>query len=230
VKISLNWIKDYVNLDGISTEEIVDKLTMSGLEVEDFVNQNKKYSGIIVGLVKDVMKHPDADKLTVCTVFDGKTDLQVVCGAPNVDKGQKVVFAPVGTLIPSNGIIINKAKIRGEESNGMICSEAELELGDDHSGIIVLDKKLKEGTPLTEALGLDDVILEIGITPNRPDALSHIGIARDLSAIFDRELTYPEIKLKESKEKASAYASIEIIDSENCPRYSSRIIKNVTIK
>ncbi len=230
MKVSLNWIKEYVNLKDIPIQEIIDKLTMSGLEVEDSINQKEIYKDFIVALVTSKEKHPNADKLSVCNVNTGNENLQVVCGAPNVDKGQKVIFAPVGTIIPSNGMIIGKAKIRGAESNGMICSEAELELGDDHSGIIVLDENLKEGTPLTEALRLDDVILEIGITPNRPDALSHIGIARDLSAIFDRELTYPEIKLKESKEKASAYASIEIIDSENCPRYSSRIIKNVTIK
>ncbi len=230
MKVSLNWIKEYVNLKDIPVQEIIDKLTMSGLEVEDSINQREIYKDFIVVLITSKEKHPNADKLSLCKVNTSKEELQVVCGATNVDKGQKVVFAPVGTIIPSNGMIISKAKIRGVESNGMICSEAELELGDDHSGIIVIDENFKEGTPLTEVLGLDDVILEIGITPNRSDALSHIGIARDLSAIFDRELTYPKIKLIESKEKASAYASIEIIDSENCPRYSSRIIKNVTIK
>jgi len=182
LKISLNWIKEYVNLDGISSEEIVDKLTMSGLEVEDYVDQNKKYFGIIVGLVKDVQKHPNADKLTVCTVYDGKTDLTVVCGAPNVKDGQNIVFAPIGTIIPKGEMEMKKVKIRGVESYGMICAEDELDLSDDHSGIMVLNDDLSAGTSISDALKLNDVVLEIAITPNRPDALSHIGVARDLSA------------------------------------------------
>ncbi len=230
MKVSLNWLKDYVDLDDISVQEIVDKLTMSGLEVEDFINQKEVYKDFIVGLVTSKEKHPNADKLSLCKVNNGKEELQVVCGAPNVATGQKIIFAPVGSVIPLNGMKLGKAKIRGTESFGMICSEAELELGNDASGIKVLDEKLKEGTPLTEALGLDDVIMEIAITPNRPDALSHIGVARDLSAIFDRELKYPLIELNESDELAGSVASVEIVDKENCPRYSSRIIKNVTIK
>ncbi|MCZ7612785.1 MAG: hypothetical protein M5T52_04390 [Ignavibacteriaceae bacterium] len=109
MKISLNWIKEYVNLDGISTDEIVNQLTMSGLEVEDFEDQNKKYSGIIVGLVKDTSKHPDADRLTICTLFDGNNELQVVCGASNVAAGQNVAFAPIGTNIPKGNVEIKKS-------------------------------------------------------------------------------------------------------------------------
>ncbi|HSP88500.1 MAG TPA: phenylalanine--tRNA ligase subunit beta, partial [Ignavibacteriaceae bacterium] len=167
---------------------------------------------------------------SLCKVNNGKEELQVVCGAVNVAAGQKIVFAPVGSTIPFNGMKLNKAKIRGVESFGMICSQAELNLGNDASGILILDDKLKEGTALTEALGLDDAILEIAITPNRPDALSHIGIARDLSAIFNRELIYPEIKIDEAKEVANNFASVEILDKENCPRYTSRVIRNVTVK
>lgn len=230
MKISLNWLKDYVDLDGIKVTEIIDKLTMSGLEVEDFVNQSELYKDFIVGEVTSKEKHPNADKLTVCKVNTGTEEFQVICGAPNVDKGQKVVFAPVGTTIPLSGMKLSKAKIRGTVSFGMICSEAELELGDDETGILVLDKTLKTGTPLPEALALDDLILEIAITPNRPDALSHIGVARDLSAIFDREFKLPSISLAESSEQSKDYASIEILDTENCPRYSSRIVKNIQIK
>ena len=199
MKISLNWIKDYVNLDGITTDEIVDKLTMSGLEVEDYIDESKIYSGIIVGLVKEVEKHPDADKLTVCTVYDGKSDLKVICGAPNVAKGQNVVFAQIGSKIPQGEMEIKKVKIRGVESNGMICAEDELELSDDHSGIMILDDQFSAGTPISEALNLNDVILDIAITPNRPDALSHIGVARDLSAIFNRDLRIPKLDYKESQ-------------------------------
>jgi phenylalanyl-tRNA synthetase beta chain len=230
LKISLNWIKDYVKLDDISTEEIVDKLTMSGLEVEDYFDQNEKFSGIIVGKVNKVEKHPDADRLTVCTVFDGKEDLQIVCGAPNVKEGQTVALAPVGVNIPKENFKIEKVKIRGVHSEGMICAEDELELSDDHSGIVVLDDNLEAGTPLTEALGLNDTILEIAVTPNRPDALSHLGTARDLAAIFNLDLKIPKIDLNESNKEASEYASIEIEDTINCPRYSAKIVTEVEVK
>ncbi|MEJ2495008.1 MAG: hypothetical protein P8Y79_11855 [Ignavibacteriaceae bacterium] len=230
MKISLNWIKDYVDLKGISTKEIVNKLTMSGLEVEDVFDQNETYKGFVVGFVDEKEKHPNADRLSVCKVNDGKEFFQVICGAPNVEQGQKVVFAPIGTIIPKGNFEIKKAKIRGVESNGMICAEDELELSDDHSGIMVLDSKFKAGTSLTKALKLDDVILEIAITPNRPDALSHIGVARDLAAIFNRKLSIPKVKLNESKSNIKSAASIEIIDAENCPRYSGKVVKNVDIK
>jgi phenylalanyl-tRNA synthetase beta chain len=230
VKISLNWIKEYVNLDGISTEEIVEKLTMSGLEVEDYIDQNKKYSRIIVGLVKDVQKHPNADKLTVCTLYDGKTDLTVVCGAPNVQKGQNVVFAPIGSIIPKGNMEMKKVKIRSVESNGMICAEDELELGDDHSGIMVLNDDFSAGTPVNEALKLNDVLLEIAVTPNRPDALSHIGIARDLSAIFNRELRIPKLDFQESQQDIKQLASVEIEDKINCPHYSAKVVTGLIIK
>ena len=229
MKISLNWIKDYINLDGIMNEEIVDKLTMSGLEVESYVDETKKYSGIVVGLVKEVEKHPDADKLTVCTVYDGNSDLKVICGAPNVKKGQNVVFAQIGSVVPKDEMEIKKVKIRGVESNGMICAEDELELSDDHSGIIVLDDQFSAGTPISEVLNLNDVILDIAITPNRPDALSHIGVARDLSAIFNRELRIPKLDYKESQQNIKHLASVEIEDKVNCPRYSASVVTGVKI-
>jgi len=230
LKVSLNWLKEYVNLDGISVDEIVDKLTMCGLEVEDYINQQEIYKDFIIASVTKKEKHPNADKLSLCKVNTGNEELQVVCGAPNVAEGQKIIFAPVGSTIPSNGMKLSKIKIRGVESNGMICSEAELEIGSDASGIKVLDNNLKEGTPITEALGLNDVIFEIAITPNRSDALSHIGIARDLSAIFNRKLIYPEIKIVESETPVTDVASVEILDKENCPRYIARVIKDVKIK
>ncbi len=229
MKISLNWLKDYIDLSGIAVSEIADKLTMSGLEVEDVINQNEIYKDFIVGYVKEKKKHPNADKLSLCTVSAGKDDYQVICGAPNVAAEQKVVFAPIGTIIPKGNFKIGKAKIRGVESFGMICSEAELELSEDHSGIMVLTDGVKEGTPITEALNLNDVIFEIGITPNRPDALSHIGVARDLAAIFSLELKIPSIEIKEEAEDVSKYAKVEIIDKINCPRYSSKIVTGVTI-
>jgi phenylalanyl-tRNA synthetase beta chain len=230
MKISLSWIKEFVDLNGISTDDIVANLTMSGLEVEDVVDQTKLYKNFIVGFVKETEKHPNADKLIICKVFNGKEDLQVICGAPNVQAGQKVVFAPIGTEIPNGYFIIKKAKIRGVESNGMICAEDELLLSNDHSGIMVLNDKLETGKSITEALNLNDVILEIAITPNRPDALSHIGVARDLAALFDRELKIPEIKLSETKDDVNQLASVEIEDVINCPRYIAKVVKDVQIK
>ncbi len=233
MKISLNWVKEYVNLDGIPDEEIISNLTMSGLEVEDVINEKEIYKGFIVGFVKTKTKHPNADKLSLCTVSTGEQDFQVICGAPNVEAGQKVVFAPVGTIIPKGNFQISKAKIRGIESFGMICSEAELELSDNHERIMVLTNGFKEGTPITEALELNDIILEIGITPNRPDALSHIGVARDLAAVFNRKFQYPDLAEKtkiNSHEKIENFARIEVIDTENCPRYAAKVINDVTIK
>ena len=230
MKISLNWLKDYVDLTGISTEDIVSHLTMSGLEVEDVIDQNKIYQNFVVGLVQEKQKHPNADKLSICKVFDGKTQLQVICGASNVDAGQKVVFAPIGTLIPNGEFEIKKAKIRGVESYGMICAEDELLLSDDHSGIMVLDDKLEAGEKITDALNLNDVLFEIAITPNRPDALSHIGVARDLAAIFNRDLKMPEIKLLEIGDNIDSLASVTIEDKINCPRYVAKVVNNVNIK
>ncbi len=230
MKVSLNWLKDYINLKGISNNQIISSLTMSGLEVEDFKDESELYKDFIVGFVKGKNKHPNADKLSLCTVFDGKEDKQVICGAPNVAAGQKVVFAPVGTTIPKDNLKLKKAKIRGIESFGMICSEAELELSDDHSGIMVLDDNLPAGESIVNALNLNDVIMEIAITPNRADALSHIGVARDLGAIFNSEINLPELNLKESLQKIKNNAGLEIKDTDNCPRYSAKVVLNVKIK
>jgi len=230
MKISLSWIKEFVDLNDISTEEIVAKLTMSGLEVEDVVDQTNLYKNFIVGFVKAIEKHPNADKLTICKVFDGNDDLQVICGAPNVQAGQKVVFAPIGTEIPNGNFIIKKAKIRGVESNGMICAEDELLLSDNHDGIMVLDESLEAGKSISDALNLNDVILDIAITPNRPDALSHIGVARDLAALFDRDLVIPKIELNETEEAIEKLAAVEIEDLINCPRYIAKVVKDVHIK
>ena len=230
MKISLNWLNDYIDLKSIPVDQIISTLNMSGLEVEDVINEREIYKDFISALVVEKVKHPNADKLSVCKVSDGKNILQVVCGAPNVQADQKIVFAPIGTIIPNGGYKISKAKLRGVESFGMICSENELLISNDHSGIMVLDNSVKEGTPISDVLGLNDVILDIAITPNRPDALSHIGVARDLSALFNLELKIPSIKLIESAKESSSAAEIIIEDRKNCPRYSSRVILNVDIK
>ncbi len=230
MKVSLNWLKDYVDLGNIPANEIISKLTMSGLEVEDAIDEVELYKDFIVGYVKEKKKHPNADKLSICTVNTGTENLQVICGAPNVEAGQRVVFAPIGTLIPNGNFKISKAKIRGVESFGMICSESELELSDDHTGIMVLNEDVNIGKSIVKELALNDAVLEIAITPNRSDALSHIGVARDLASIFDKEFHLPEISLQESSQKIKDLASIEVIDKLNCPRYTAKVVKNVTIK
>ena len=233
MKISLNWLKQYVNLENIPLNDLVEKLTLSGLEVEDVVDESERLNNFVVGFVKEKKKHPNADKLSLCTISTGEEDFQVVCGAPNVEQGQKVIFAKIGAVVPNGGFTIGKAKLRGVESFGMLCSESEIELSDDHSGLKILDPSIKEGTLVSEALGLNDVILEIGITPNRPDALSHIGIARDLSALYNLELKYPESAYPKEllgQKSIEDFASIEIEDTINCPRYSSKVVNDVKIK
>ncbi|MGE5497524.1 MAG: phenylalanine--tRNA ligase subunit beta [Syntrophothermus sp.] len=232
MKISLNWIRNYVDLTGITTDEIIEKLTISGLEVEDIEDKAKLFDNFVVGFVKERKKHPNADKLSVCTVSDGIEDFNVVCGAPNVAEGQKIAFAKIGAVVPEGGFKITKAKLRGEVSMGMICSEKELGLSGDHSGIMVLDASLKEGTPLAEALGLNDVILELGITPNRPDALCHIGVARDLAAIFNRKVSIPSLNAERwtVNEKIEDSTSVEVLNTADCPRYTAKVVKGITVK
>lgn len=228
--ISLNWLKEYVDLEGISPEEIEEKLTTSGLEVDEMIDKGKAFNNFVVGYVKEKKKHPNADRLSLCTVSDGEKDYNVVCGAPNVEGGQKIVFAKVGAVIPEGGFEIKKAKLRGEVSEGMICSEKELGLGDDHDGIMVLDENLEEGTPIADVFGLNDVQYDIAVTPNRQDALSHIGVARDLAALLNKELKKPEIDIKEGEEDANELASFEIQNSDDCPRYSGRVVTGIKIK
>ena len=228
--ISLKWLKEYIDLDDVSTDEIVNKLTTSGSEVEEVNDKINEFENIVVGKVESVKKHPNADRLSVCEVNDGKETFSVVCGAPNVSEGQLVPFAKVGAIIPNGKFEIKKAKIRGEKSSGMICAEDELGLSEDHSGIMVLDEKLTIGEPLANALQLDDVILDIAITPNRADSLSHIGLARDLGAIFNRKVKYPKIKSSINRLSKNEFAKVIIENNDACPRYSAVVVKGIEVK
>ena len=228
--VSLKWLKDYVDLSGISVEEVVDKLTYCGLEVDDVIDQGKNLQGFVVGYVKELKRHPNADKLSCCVVFDGEKDNNVVCGAPNVAAGQKIIYAPVDTYVPGMDFKLKKTKIRGEVSEGMICSEKELNISENHEGIAVLDPGLKEGTPVSEVYNLDDVLIEIAITPDRADALSHFGIARELAALFDRSLKKPEINISVGSKNINDLASVVIENAEDCPRYSAKVVTGIKIK
>ncbi len=233
--ISLNWLQKYVDVK-ISPEELANKLTMVGFEVENVKDLGKKYENFVIGEVLNVNKHPNADKLTVCNVNIGSKTLQIICGAPNVKVGQKVAVGLIGAEIPRNqhdpngkSLKLSQIKIRGVESYGMICSEYELDIGNDKDGIMVLDADAKIGTPLAEYLGLKDIIFEIGITPNRPDAMSHIGIAREVAAILKERIRIPTVTFEEENEYTDEVVSIKIEDFENCPRYTARVVKDIKI-
>ncbi len=230
MKLSLNWLKNYVDLDGISTAEVVETLTTSGLEVDDVIDQKKIYENFVVGYVAEKDKHPNADKLSLCKVQVGGDEYPIVCGAPNIDAGQKIILAKVGAKIPSGDFTIAKTKIRGEVSLGMICSERELGISDNHDGILVLGDDVEVGLSLSEAFGFTDVIIDIDITPNRADAFSHVGVARDLAAVFERKLIKPKFEFEETNESVNDLAEIVIENNADCPRYIAKVVKNVTIK
>lgn len=227
--VSLKKIREFVDFE-MSIEELDNTLTMLGLEVESIVDYNKKYTGFYVAEVTECEKHPNADKLSVCQVNCGGDTVQVVCGAPNVRKGQKVVFGTIGAVVPNGGFKLEKRKIRDVVSFGMICSQVELDLGEESSGIWVLPEDAPVGMEFAKYYGLDDVVLEIGITPNKADCLSHLGIAREIAAKLNKKFRYPEIKVISNNENSENYASITIEDASICPRYSARIIKNVKIQ
>ncbi|GAB1348548.1 hypothetical protein MASR1M107_07600 [Ignavibacteriales bacterium] len=229
MKIVLSWLNEFIDLSEISVEKLTYELTMAGLEVENVTDYNKVFDKFIVGEVVEKIKHPNADKLSVCKVNTGSETLQIVCGAPNVAAGQKVPVALEGAKIPDADFVIKSTKLRGQLSQGMICSESELGLSNDHSGIMVLSAETEVGIPVAKAIGYDDVVFEIGITPNRPDALSHIGVARDLAALFNRPLKKKEISATREKESISDIAQIVIEDQINCPRYSAVVVKECKI-
>ncbi len=226
MKVSYNWLKDYVKSD-LSPYVLAEKLTMVGLEVEEVTPLLPVFNGVSVGLVIKVEKHPNADKLSVCEVDTGKDQLQVICGAPNIAKNQHIAFAPPGTQLP-NGLTIKKAKIREIESFGMICSEEELGLEEKSSGIWVLPDDYPIGADLYRLLSpTQDYVLDISITPNRPDAMSMIGVAREVAAVLSTNFNTPAFKSPEISEKAKDFVTIKIESPDGCPRYAARIIRNV---
>jgi len=230
MKISLNWLRDYIDID-LTVEKLVKGLIDLGIEVEGVEDQSAVLKNFVIGKVFERVKHPNADKLSVCKVDAGTGELlNIVCGAPNVDAGQTVCVALVGAIVPNGGFEIKKAKLRGEPSEGMICSVKELNLGEDHAGIMVLDTQLPVGTPFADYLKANDVILEIGITPNRGDLLSHIGVARELGALTGSQLKLPEIAFNEVGTELSKAISVEIDDPKGCLRYCGSMVRGVKVK
>ena len=225
--VSLKWLKDYVDLE-LTAQELADRLTMTGLEVDEIKTLAHKFSGVVVAKILSVKPHPAADKLSLCDVTDGTETYPVVCGAKNIKAGDIVPLAKVGAVIPG-GYTIKSSVLRGEKSDGMLCSEAELEIGDDASGIMQLPTGLTLGTPLEIALNLGDTVLDVSITPNRSDCLSMIGMAREVAALTGKKIKMPVLKIKESVEDISSLSSVSIVDADLCPRYTARMIKNVKI-
>lgn len=236
MQISLSWLKTHIELTE-NPEEIADLLTNCGLEVEDwfqFESVKGGFKGLVVGQITDLAQHPNADKLKLAKVNIGKDNLlNIVCGAPNVQLGQKVIVAPIGvTIFPTTGepMTMKKAKIRGEESEGMLCAEDEIGLGTGHEGLYILSNHSEVGSPVSEILGSEsDIIFEIGLTPNRGDAASHLGVARDLKALLNRQLL--KLPSLEIDPKPSPTAQqVEIAEPDSCLRYCGLQIDNINLK
>lgn len=232
--LSFNWLKEFVPYTG-TAEELGDLLTMLGLELEEVLHPYAEIGGVVVGRVQTCEAHPDSDHLHVCTVDVGAAEpLNIVCGAPNVAAGQLVPVAPVGAALPG-GIVMKKAKLRGVPSFGMICSERELGLTDDHSGILVLPETSRSGRRpalgerFVDAYELDQEVLDISITPNRADCLSVYGFARVVGAYLGLPVTRPAVNLKETGEDMSGAVPVDVQDGGFCPSYTGRIIKGAKV-
>jgi len=226
--ISLNWLKQYIELKE-SVEELTETLTMIGQEVEAVHYPGEHLDHVVIGKIISYEMHPKSDHLTVLMIDIGEgAPVQIVCGAPNHRLGDKVVVAKIGAVLPGD-FKIKKAVKRDVESCGMVCSEAELGVGRDKSGVIILPEDAPVGEEYRKYAGLDDVIFELEITPNRPDCLSYIGIARELAAYYKRKVKYPQVILNETMKTTSSEATIRIEDGERCKRYTGRVIQNVTI-
>lgn len=243
MKVSYNWLNEYVEHD-LSPQALAEALTLSGLEVEDVASLGHTFDGVVVGRVVETRPHPGADRLTLCQVDLGEgAPVQIVCGAPNVAAGQKVPVATVGAtlMLPSRddpsvrqAVTLRPARLRGETSHGMICAEDELGLGDDHSGILVLEAEADAGQPFADylrarGLSLHDAVLDVSITPNRPDAVSHLGIARDVAALTGAVVVPPRVDVPEAGGAATEQVRIAIEAPEACPRYVGLVVRGVRI-
>lgn len=227
MKVTYNWLKEFVDFD-LTPTALADLLTMLGLEVEGMEQLGGGMDAVVVARVVEKAQHPNADKLSLCKIDNGKEILSVVCGAQNFKQGDTVALAQVGAVLPGD-FKIKRSKIRGEESCGMLCSEKELGLADESAGIMVLPENLPLGTPFFEAMGLKDTVFEIGLTPNRADCLSVIGIAREVAAKLGKHVRYPTIVVPEYGEAVDSRIKVTIQDAVGCPRYAARYISGCSI-
>jgi phenylalanyl-tRNA synthetase beta chain len=232
--VSVNWLKDYVDID-VPVDEFCDRMILSGSNIETVEPMGSRFSKIMVGKILKIEKHPDADKLVVCKLDVGEDEpIQIVTGAKNVFEGATVPVIRHGGKLP-DGTTIKKGKLRGVESNGMLCSAAEMGYDDKvinaliKDGIWILDDEYTPGTDIAEALGLADSVVDFEITPNRPDCLSMIGMAREAAAVFGHELKYPDTKAQNETGDVNDYIKVEVKRNDLCPRYTARVIKDVKV-
>ncbi|MFZ3576354.1 phenylalanine--tRNA ligase subunit beta [Virgibacillus sp. DJP39] len=233
--VSLNWLKNYIDISDISPEDLAEKITKSGIEVEGIEYVAEKSENVVVGYVKECEQHPNADKLNLCQVDVGDEVLQIICGAPNIQQGQKVAVAKPKAVLPGN-FKIKKVKLRGVESNGMICSLQELGIAEKYvpkdvaDGIFVFPNDVEIGKDVTSLLNLDDAILELGLTPNRADCLSMLGVVYEVGAILDKPINLPDESYSTIDETAGDFISVTVDNKDLAPYYGAFMIKNITVK
>ena len=227
MRVPLSWLREFTPVDD-DPDAMATKLSMFGLKVDEVIRVGQGISGVVVGEVRAVREHPNADNLMLVRAYDGTAERDIVCGAHNYVVGDRVPMALPGAHLP-NGMDIERRVVRGETSDGMLCSARELQIADDHSGIMILDPDAPVGKDLVSALELDDVVFDLDITGNRPDALSILGVARDVSILYKIPLTVPAADLNESGPDIGTLASVEIKDARGCPRYLARVIENVAL-
>ncbi len=227
MRVSLSWLKEYIAIE-MSVDRLVDALTMVGLEVDSVSDRYTYLDRVLVGRIRDVRPHPNADMLKCCNVDIGSDTIDVVCGAPNARKDLAVAVALPGAVLP-DGTVLQRSVIRGTASEGMICSEKELGLGSDGSGVLELDSRLATGLSLKSALELADTVIDIDLTPNRPDCLSIIGIAREIAGIQKTPLRYPDGRLPITGHAVDELTSVTIEAPDLCPRYAARLLTGVTV-
>ncbi|MEG0373246.1 MAG: phenylalanine--tRNA ligase subunit beta, partial [Enterococcus sp.] len=233
--VSYKWLNEYVDVKDVAPKELADRLSLTGIEVEGLESPEDGLKKIVVGDVKECIPHPDSDHLSICQVDIGEEELsQIVCGAPNIKAGVKVIVALPGSRIAGN-VKIKKGKMRGQVSNGMICSLQELGFSDSvipkefSDGIYYLPEDAKVGTPVFPYLEMDDTIIDLSITPNRADALSIRGVAHEVAAIYNKKVAFPAVELKEVAEKASDKIKVSVTDKKDAPHYEIRVIEDVKI-
>lgn len=233
--VSINWLKDYVNTQQLPPAELGEKITRSGIEVDAVIDRSHGMTNIVVGYVESCVKHPEADKLSICQVNVGEETTQIICGAPNIAAGQKVIVARPGAKLPGD-IKIKKAKLRGEESHGMICSLQELGIEGKlvpkayAEGIYVLPEDAETGSDVITNFDLDDTVLELGLTPNRADAMSMLGVAYEVGAILSEEVQLPEISYKEASDTAASMLTLNVDAPEANPLYVAKVVRNIKVQ
>jgi len=227
MKVSLNWLKEYVDIQ-MGVKDLAHLLTMAGLEVGEVISRGEGLERVVVAQIDSIGKHPNADRLSLVEVRTDRDKFSIVCGASNIREGQRVPLALIGAKLP-NGLEIKRSKIRGVASEGMLCSEIELGFGRDAAGIMILPAESPLGNELADALGLKDTILDLSVTPNRPDWLCVIGVAREIAALTHQKVRYPRLSLSDRGDEIHGKTSVTLLDPDLCPRYVARMIEGVKI-